>query len=286
MHCVSFDIAGHGVVLNLQDASLMEQLGNLAPFVAGKVTPVFTLTQVGAVPETPDEILLENREPGFPRISIGRLGDGWFMEMAPLPDLPTAARMVAKDDFSEAEFQILSSPAFAVNNSMMLLFAMRTAPLGTLEVHASTIMNDGKGYLFLAPSGTGKSTHSQQWLKYIPGSELLNDDNPIVRLLPDGSVRVYGSPWSGKTPCYKKMDVPAGAFVRIRRAPENKITRLSVLESYASLYSSCSAFRPVKTIADGLHATISTIVGKVPCYVLDCLPDRGAAETCYNEVHG
>ena len=282
----AFDIAGHCVELGLQDVALMDALTNLHPFSVEQGDPVLSLTQVKEVPVEPDEVLLENREEGFPRITIGRAAGRWFAEMAPLPSCPAAVRLLAEEDFSSSEFQILNTPAFAVNNAMMLLFAMRTAPLGTLEVHASTIVNDAHGYLFLAPSGTGKSTHSQQWLRYIPGSELLNDDNPIVRLLPDGTVRVFGSPWSGKTPCYKKMDVPVGAFVRIRRAPENKITRQSTIEAYANLYSSCSAFRPVRSIADGLHATISAIVGKVPCYVLDCLPDRGAAETCYKEVHG
>ena len=64
--------------------------------------------------------------------------------------------------------------------------------------------------------------------------------------MPDGTARVYGSPWSGKTPCYKNMEVPAGAVVRIRQAPYNKIERLSGIQAYASLMASASSFRPFK----------------------------------------
>ena len=100
----------------------------------------------------------------------------------------------------------------------------------------------------------------------------------------NGRVIAYGSPWSGKTPCYRNVEAPAGAFVRIRRCSENKITALGLLESYGLLYSSCSGFKADKTIADGLHATLEKIVTTTPCYVLDCRPDEEAARVCSAEV--
>ena len=99
-------------------------------------------------------------------------------------------------------------------------------------------------------------------------------------------MRVYGSPWSGKTPCYRNRDVPVAAIVRIRQAPFNKIHRLSVLEAYASVYSSCSAFRADRAWADGIHAATERIAATVPCYTLDCLPDEGAARLSYGTVYG
>ena len=104
--------------------------------------------------------------------------------------------------------------------------------------------------------------------------------------MPDGTARVYGSPWSGKTPCYKNMEVPAGAVVRIRQAPYNKIERLSGIQAYASLMASASSFRPFKELAEGWHRTLEGLVAVLPCYVLDCLPDQAAAELCYKTVHG
>ena len=40
--------------------------------------------------------------------------------------------------------------------------------------------------MFLGPSGTGKSTHARLWLQYIDSTELVNDDNPVVRIYQDG----------------------------------------------------------------------------------------------------
>ena len=216
-------------------------------------------------------------------------GNGvWVFDMAPDHKVPCHAHLITTEDFSSGRLYLdnrkVSDAIFGINNSLMLLYAFRTAPLNTLELHASMVSNSGKAFLFLARSGTGKSTHSQLWLDHIPGSELMNDDNPIVRVWEDGSVIAYGSPWSGKTPCYRNIKAPAGAFVRIRRCAENKITPLSILEAYALLYSSCSGFKADHTIADGLHATLEKIVTTTPCYVLDCRPDEEAARVCSSEV--
>ena len=210
--------------------------------------------------------------------------------MAPLASLPPCAKMLMSPDYSKGSLQFLkrsqSSAVFAVNNSLMLMFAFRSAPYKTLEMHASVIMNGGKGYLFLGRSGTGKSTHSSLWLKYIEGSELMNDDNPVIRVCEDGVTRVFGSPWSGKTPCYRNVSAPIGAIVRIRQAKFNAIKRHNTLEAYASVYSSCSGFKADRGMADGQHKTLEHIALHVPCYTLDCLPDEEAARVCAAAVRG
>ncbi len=102
----------------------------------------------------------------------------------------------------------------------------------------------------------------------------------------DGVVRVFGTPWSGKTPCYKNEDAPVGAIVRLRQAPKNEIARLSLPQAYASVMSSCSGFRPIRALADAQHATIAAIAMQTPCYQLDCLPDEAAARLCQSTVDG
>ncbi len=272
-----------------EGSSLPEGLGNLAPFRVSEFGPVlFTLQLVEKLPEATWEPYFKTDDgPGFPEISIGINEGGYRFSFSPLPGKPLAGILVADKAFKNAQLQVIGQDRnFALNNALMLLFAFASAREGALEMHASVVMNGGKGYLFLGKSGTGKSTHSSLWLKHIPGTELLNDDNPILKLEADGTVRVYGSPWSGKTPCYKAQDVPVGAIVRIRQAPENHIERLSPIQAYASLMASASGFRPFKELSDGWHQTLEALAGKVPCYVLDCLPDQGAAELCYKTVHG
>ena len=85
---------------------------------------------------------------------------------------------------------------------------------GAVAIHSSVIVAEGRGVLFLGESGTGKSTHTRLWRESIEGAKLLNDDSPIVRIV-DGEVRVYGSPWSGKTPCYKNEVYPMAGLCRL-----------------------------------------------------------------------
>lgn len=174
--------------------------------------------------------------------------------------------------------------AFAVNNFLMMLYAFATAPHGTLMFHASVIRYKEQGYLFLGKSGTGKSTHSRLWLEHIEGAELLNDDNPIVRHFPDGRVMVYGSPWSGKTPCYRNEEVPVGAFVRLHQAPENKITRERPARAFASLLPSCSCLRQDEQQYNHICNTITDIASNIPVYDLECRPDEEAARMSFTAV--
>ena len=65
-------------------------------------------------------------------------------------------------------------------------------------LHSSCVVYEDKAYLFSAPCGTGKSTHTQIWLKRFPGAYILNDDKPAIRIMEDG-VYAFGTPFSGKT---------------------------------------------------------------------------------------
>ena len=172
---------------------------------------------------------------------------------------------------------------FAISNAVMLLYTFYTAPYDTMMVHASVIAHEGRGYMFLGRSGTGKSTHSRLWLNHIPDTELLNDDNPVIRVF-DSKALVYGTPWSGKTPCYKNMQVPLKAVVRLSQAPYNKIARLAPLQAFASLMPACSCKRWDNEAMSSLHKSVEKTITMVPCYHLECLPDEEAARVCYNAV--
>ncbi|MBR1576371.1 MAG: hypothetical protein IJ654_07995 [Bacteroidales bacterium] len=288
----SFVVAGHRFSVEMPEGCpLWNMMGQYDPFEVpiSEEDGVFSLTLVQDLPAREKEPVYTEapHEEGQSRIELYRVGEGWRFEMAPLAKAPVCCVMESLADFSRAVFCIVPerrNALFALNNALMILYAFRTSGMDTLEMHSSVVLKDGKGYMFLGKSGTGKSTHSRQWLETFPGTELLNDDNPVIRLDPDGSARVYGTPWSGKTPCYRNLDAPVGAIVRIRQAPENHATRLSVVEAYASVYSSCSGLKSDRKIADGLHATLEKVVLDVPCFVLDCRPDHEAAEVCHEAV--
>lgn len=287
-----FSVAGHIFrVIIPGDSPLWVMLGQYDPFVVKDTgdRAIFDLNVVDEV-EVSEKTLFYDQptEPGETKIVIYKSGEDWLFESSPTSDMKVSMRLWMNASFTLSRLQILdeSQSLFALNNALMLQYAFRTAELATLEMHASVIENGGKAYLFLAKSGTGKSTHSRMWLKNITGSHLLNDDNPIVRVLSDGTVMAYGSPWSGKTACYHNEAYPVGAMVGIKRAPYDKITPLNTINSYAMVYSSTSGIKFDDKMADDLHSTLCEVVKKVHCFTLECLPDAQAALVCYEGVRG
>lgn len=292
-------MAGHRFSVVMDEASpLWERIQvNYGPFEADVPAGdadkrIFTLS----VTPSPDWALADisvmeplfvgNNRPEETQTDFYRDGEGFYLDFAVNGKNPKVASLRISGDFKSGalSFADLSIGRFAIDNAAMLMFAFSTAGLMTLEMHSSVTVNSGRAYMFLAESGTGKSTHSRMWLENIPGSELLNDDNPVVRVAEDGSVTVYGSPWSGKTPCYRNASAPLGAMVQIRRSPTNAATPLSIPEAYALVSSSSSGFRGIDSMADGLHETISAIALAQPCFVLDCRPDAEAAQVCCEAV--
>lgn len=284
-----FNVAGHCFsVLTADDTDLAGELAHYAPFAvepgtaAERVFRLRVVSEAGLpVPAQLEEEFTQDDDGSQIRLCHTPDGSYWF-EFC-LRDRLTG-RMLAEPGYGSATLAMISSPEFAVSNALMVMYAMSTAERGTALFHAAVIGNGGRGYLFLGKSGTGKSTHARLWLKYVPGSELVNDDNPVVRVLDDGTARVYGSPWSGKTPCYRNMDLPVGGFIQLAQAPQNEIKPLRGIETYAALVSSISGQRWDRRIADGLHETENALASRVRGWHLDCLPDEGAARLCFETV--
>ncbi len=170
--------------------------------------------------------------------------------------------------------------------AIWMAYGIMTAAEYTASLHSSCIVWQGKAVLFLGESGTGKSTHTSLWLKHIEGSRLLNDDSPMVRY-EDGEVWVYGSPWSGKTPCYKAERYPLAACVRLSQAPQNAIRKLNIIQAMAALHPSTPpAFAYDSDLYDGISRLLDKILSHVPVYHLACLPNKEAAELSCQTVWG
>lgn len=261
-------------------------LHNYAPFcVEPNEAPLFEVhvqdeAQPLFIPEKAKHILTDKSDDDMPRIELFEQDDHMLLRVSKWREAPICTEILASKDYSTATVSILEpSGRFPVDNALMLLYAFRTATLGTLEMHASVIKRNGKAYMFLGHSGTGKSTHSRLWMSAFPDAQLLNDDNPIVR---DGIV--YGSPWSGKTPCYHNDQAPIAGIVLLHQAPKNEMRRLMVPEAYAAVYSSSSGLRCNPTMADGLHQTVAAVISSIPCFRLDCLPNEEAALLCQQTI--
>ncbi len=173
--------------------------------------------------------------------------------------------------------------SFGLNSAMMLAFAQAGALAGTLLLHASLVRQNGWGYAFTAKSGTGKSTQVANWLRYLPDCDMMNDDNPVVRMI-DGKPVIYGSPWSGKTPCYRNVQEPLGALTLIDRAKTNSVEKLDPLTAFTVLLPAISSMKWNKMLYQHQCDTVIQVIGSTDCYTLHCLPDRESAVICNQTI--
>ena len=169
--------------------------------------------------------------------------------------------------------------SFGIHNAMMLSYAIAGSYKETVLIHASLVRQNGYGYAFHAISGTGKSTQVSMWLRHLPNCDLMNDDNPVIRVI-DDQPYIYGSPWSGKTPCYRNIKAPLGALTRIDRDDHNWVEPLSPIEAFTSVLPSCSSLKWDVPTYHRVGDTVSKIVQKTKVSILHCLPNREAAEVC------
>ena len=153
-------------------------------------------------------------------------------------------------------------------------------------VHSSVIVCHNEAVMFLGESGTGKSTHTRLWRENIEGATLLDDDSPFVGVQ-NGQVVAFGSPWSGKTPCYKNESYPIRAIVRLSQAPHNSMRRLRSLFSVGALLPSLPpAFAFDEKLEDAVMNVLSAVIGAVPVYHLECLPNAAAAQLSHDTIFG
>ena len=267
---------------------LFEVLTNYAPFqMTNDQLPMTDLFAICVCGETMpgvegwEHVYTDTSDDDMPRIEMYKRAGEWQFRVSVSREGEIVSTMVCSEDWKDVQLYMQPGYArFAIDNAAMLVYAFATAGLKTLLFHSSVTVRDGYGYMFLGHSGTGKSTHSRQWLTAFPEAELLNDDNPAVRIMDDGIVRVYGSPWSGKTPCYRNADAPVAALVQLAQAPENKIQRLRMTQAYPYILASVSGLKVLPEMMDRLYESIAQLLEISPVYRLECLPDTAAAQLC------
>lgn len=276
-----YNIAGFTMELDLPEWMIEEKLQR---FSGRAGQPTLTLQSVCApMPELPTDVTPLVRMPG--RSVYTAQGSTLFYHT---PD-DSVSYMEIDAAYSHCLLNI--EPAYnhpedldsRVAVSDALFANLRTIMMGKLALknglltHAAVIKRQGKGILFSAVSGTGKSTHAHLWQELYPDVEILNGDNGIYRIL-DGVVRVYGGPWCGSSEEYLADDAPVAAIVFLEQAPENSIVRLDLPEAVMRLSARC--FLPFwdPALIEKSMSSVEYIAARVPCWLLRCRPEPAAVK--------
>ncbi len=165
----------------------------------------------------------------------------------------------------------------------MVFYQKLVRSFSGIMLHASAVVVDNKAYLFSAPSGTGKSTHTCKWLELFGNrAYILNDDKPALRVLSDG-IYAYGTPWSGKNDISVNKCVPVQGICFLQRDDHNWIEPMNNYEAFINIYSETIS-RLDKTEALNASVIIQKIVDNIPIYSMGCTPTTEAAEMAYKAM--
>ncbi len=158
-------------------------------------------------------------------------------------------------------------------------FYEQLANFNGVMLHASCVEYKGKAYLFSATSGTGKSTHTHLWLKYLDGCRIINDDKPAIRII-DGKAYAYGTPWSGKTDESVNEGVEIGGICFLERG-KNKISRIPGIMALKPFMD--QTVRPAdKALMNKMLETLNIILTEIPIYKMSCDMSEDAVKTAVN----
>ncbi|HEY8499074.1 MAG TPA: radical SAM protein [Clostridia bacterium] len=207
------------------------------------------------------------------------------IEAGTLNLLITGGEPLIRDDFEEIYTAISYNPIDkqTVDNVRNgILGALRSITIAALSykhgllVHSSSIIWNGEGIVFAAPSGEGKSTHTNMWRqKY--GTEILDGDVTALRII-DEVPYAYGLPWCGTSGEFLNKRVPLRAVVFLQRAEKNRIEKLNFQEAFIRLASRCFMLPYDERMTNQFLNVAQEIASKTDCYLLECLPDYEAVE--------
>ena len=290
---VLFRIAGHSVeVVLLPGKDWKKMLPSFAPFRcwhADNEEPIFsmeTVNSLGYLNLASFRLLVESSQIIGAGFRLLETNDRYIVDIQYVKG-GAWHRMLTDKTFKSVKVHMRWGDPYVgnvLNAFIMIAFAQSAVVKQTVLVHASAVENNDRGFAFLGRSGIGKSTHSALWMEYIKGTQLLNDDNPAIRVEDDGGVYIYGTPWSGKKPCYRNVRVPLAALVRLEQASENCVFRHSDAKALMLLLPSCSSMRWNDALYKTLCDVLEIIIDRVSVFSLACLPCAEAALLCYDEI--
>ena len=150
-----------------------------------------------------------------------------------------------------------------------------------LLMHGSTVAVDGVAFLFTAPCGTGKSTHTRLWREVFGGrAVMVNDDKPFLRFM-DGAVIACGTPWTGKHGLGSNVSAPLAGICILSRGTENRIRRADPEDVSEFLIQQLQPEGDSRT-----ERLLWELLRRVPVWQMECNREMEAARIAYCAMSG
>ena len=186
--------------------------------------------------------------------------------------------------YAEKELSQGFSDGYIENICLYRKLCVQLPMRNRMLLHCAVLDYNGDAYAFLGRSGTGKSTHTGLWLKYVSGTDIVNGDKPILSFT-DDFVFAHGTPWMGKEGLGRNVSAPLKALVFLEQAKENSIRKLSPAETSAKLFAQMLFPTDEENAAKTLELA-DEMINRVPAYLMKCDISEDAVRVCYEAVTG
>lgn len=152
----------------------------------------------------------------------------------------------------------------------------------TLFLHASQISIGGKGILFTARSGMGKSTQARLW-QSCRNAEIVCNDRTLTRKT-DGKWFTYGYPLDGSAPVRSNQVNQLGCVVLLEQGSADEVQRMRPAKAISRLMQQVVMDCWSGEAQTKAMALIAELLEDIPVYLLTCTPDVRAVETLESKL--
>jgi hypothetical protein len=140
-------------------------------------------------------------------------------------------------------------------------------------IHGSSILHNGKGYLFTGVSGSGKST-----IAGLSGAKVLNDEISLVSIDQGGRVFVQGTPFYGDLKKGENTRTLLSGLYLIKQDERSFIEEIDPLRQQLSLLRNVVYFQTDLKSFDGIHRLIEKTLVSRPLQILHFRNDNSFME--------
>lgn len=163
--------------------------------------------------------------------------------------------------------------------------AERLIDYDTFLMHGAVVATDSQAYMFVAPSGVGKTTRAVLWLKEFPGSIIVNGDKPLVKVT-GSEVLACGTPWCGSEGYNTNIMLPLRAIILLERAEEEKksfIQEISIGNAFPTLLQQTYRPNDVSLTRKTINL-LKALEGKVRFYKFRSTPTPDSIHLAFDTV--
>lgn len=222
---------------------------------------------------------IETERPSMDVLYYRRCTEQYDMEILPQQPGPAVllsknALLSANEDWTEACITLLDGKEDGLEGALIAAIMTHLSTRGGLMLHTSLVDYQGKGILFVGPSGIGKTTQAELWMKY-RDAIIINGDMALVGEK-DGVFTGYGCPWHGSSPYCENRQVPLSGIIVLEQAKENTLKRLHGVAMIERMMRNIFLPHWCQKGADAAMETVDHLLSTVPVYLLKCRPDEEA----------